>query len=443
MPKTTAAQSPQNAAAARLSALDGDGRAWAIDDVLDAAIAYTGAEVAEVFLREDDGSGVSLAGFRGNFPDAFQEITHFEDGHGYPGLVVGEGRPLRVADALADARFLRSKVKDLGFRYFLCVPVPGPDRPIGSLGVAWRGGAAISDEVLTQTRTLSREAERLALILERQAGPGGVAPHHLSTRFPADERRLDLCVLGPFGAWRGGTPLTIDRFARRRAVTLLKILITNYGRVVMRDELIELLWPSDTPKDAAKLLKIVVHYLRRGLGEPENRKTETSSISTEPNGYSFNAAAPHRIDALEFEAKAEEGLHFERRGRWREALAALQSATKIYRGDYLEDERYSDWCLRRRRHLREVLFEILLTTARLLRANGDYAEAIPYFRRILELDPCMEEVHRDLMDVLRAAGKRTQALRQFEACRRALREEFDVDPLMETESLYRSILGRA
>jgi DNA-binding SARP family transcriptional activator len=236
--------------------------------------------------------------------------------------------------------------------------------------------------------------------------------------------------------------LSIDCFARRRAVTLLKILLTNYGRVVVRDELIELLWPSDAPKDAANLLKTAVHYLRRGLGEAQNGKTETSYISTEPNGYAFSPASFHRLDALEFEARAQEGLRFERQGRWREAFVALRAAADLYRGDYLEDDPYSDWYARRRRQLREILFDVLLTTARLLRSAGDHEAAIRCYRRILELDPCLEDVHRDLMEVLSRCGKRTQALRQFEACRRALKEEFDAAPVLETETLYRSILGR-
>jgi DNA-binding SARP family transcriptional activator len=45
------------------------------------------------------------------------------------------------------------------------------------------------------------------------------------------------------------------------------------------------------------------------------------------------------------------------------------------------------------------------------------------------------------MELLCRIGKRTQALRQFDACRRALKEEFDCSPLLETEALYRSILN--
>ncbi len=429
-PRTVPGQDVQ-----RVRAGDDETRAWAIDDVLDAALTTTGADVAEIFLREGE-SGVSLAGFRGPFAEAFHQICHFEEGEGYPGLVASEGTPIDESDIAHDARFLRTQVRDVGFHRVLYVPIPGDERPLGSLGVAWRAG---SIDRPTHCITLSRDAERLALLLERDRAHRG--PRQLELSGPA--HRLELRVLGGFEARRGGHTLSADCFARRRAVTLLKILVTNYGKVVVRDELIELLWPCDAPKDAAKLLKIAVHYLRRGLGELPNAHNEASSlIATEPNGYAFNAASFHRIDALEFESIAEEGLRFERQGRWREACVALQAAADLYTGDYLEDEPYSDWCVRRRRQLRETLFDVLLTTARLLRGRGDFDGAIRCYRRTLEFDPCLEEVHRDLMDVLYRCGKRSQALRQFEACRRALREEFDAAPVLETESLYRSILGR-
>lgn len=425
----------------RAKAGDEETRAWAIDDVLDAALTTTGAEVAEIFLREGGDSGVSLAGFRGPFPEAFNQIRRFEEGQGYPGLVISQGRPLKAPDVSSDGRFLRTQVKDLGFRCFLCVPIPGRERPIGSLDVAWRRD---SEALLSHVLTLSRDAERLALILEREERGSYRAATAMdaAANVSDTEGRLNLRFLGSFEARRGAAPLSIDCFARRRSVTLLKILVTNYGKTIVRDELIELLWPDDVPKDAGELLKIAVHYLRRGLGEAPNGRTETSFITTSPNGYAFNPASFHRLDALEFDAAAEEGLRLERQGRWREALVALRAAADMYGGDYLEDDPYSDWCARRRRQLKEKLFDVLLTTGRLLCSTGDHEAAIRCYRRILELDPCMEDVHRDLMEVLWRCGKRTQALRQFEACRQALREEFDAAPVLETEMLYRRILGR-
>jgi DNA-binding SARP family transcriptional activator len=419
---------------------DGELRAWAVQDVLDGALTVSGAEAAEIFLRERQTGGLSLAGFRGPFPEAFRQITHFDEGQGYPGLVALNGRPLDATDTLGDSRFLRTLVKEAGFRRFLCVPIPGRKRPMGSLDVAWRKGREIPGSICV---TLSREAERLALILdeEERVATRGSDGARLPNEAVAAEGMLSLRLLGTFEARLGGIPLSMDHFARRRSLTLLKVLVTNYGKVIGRDELIELLWPSDAPEDARQLLKSAAHYLRRALGEAHDEKVKSPFIATVANGYAFNTASCHWIDCVEFKRLAEEGLRLERQGRWREAIVELEAAADLYGGDYLEDELYTEWAMRLRRQLKDLLFDVLQATARLLRSAGDYQGAIRYYRRILELDPCLEDVRCDLMEVLCRIGKRTQALRQFDACRRALKEEFDCSPLLETEALYRSILN--
>src|SRR5581483_9890066 len=64
----------------KANARNGESRAWAIEDVLDAALTTTRADVAEIFLRENGGSSVTLAGFRGPYGDEFRQITRFEEG---------------------------------------------------------------------------------------------------------------------------------------------------------------------------------------------------------------------------------------------------------------------------------------------------------------------------------------------------------------------------
>jgi DNA-binding SARP family transcriptional activator len=415
-------------------------RSWAVHDVLDAALGASGAEAAEIFLRDRDSRGLSLAGFLGIDSEAFHEITHFEEGQGYPGLVVLQGRPLEACDTAADRRFLRKRVVEAGFRHFLCVPIPGPKRPLGSLDVAWQNGEGHSPSLCV---TLSREAERLALLLDREQLNGTrESPSKTSSEDElASDERLELRLLGGFEARLNGVQLSMDHFARRRSVMLLKILVTNYGKVLGREELIDLLWPADPPEDAPQLLKSAAHYLRRALGEAHDERAKASFITTAANGYAFNPLSSHWIDAVEFRKHADEGLRLERQGRWREAIVALETAAELYGGDYLEDEPYSEWAIKQRRQLKELLFDVLQAMARLLRSAGDYEGAIRCYRRTLELDPCLEDVHRDLMEVYIRCGKRTQALRQFEACRRALKEEFDSSPLLETETLYRSILS--
>ena len=85
---------------------------------------------------------------------------------------------------------------------------------------------------------------------------------------------------------------------------------------------------------------------------------------------------------------------------------------------------------------------LLRTLAKLMvyhGTKGQYEEAITYGQRILSLDPLREEVHRELMRYHQSAGRRAEALQQFQACRGILREELDIEPMPETMALYRRI----
>ncbi|NMB91108.1 MAG: tetratricopeptide repeat protein, partial [Chloroflexi bacterium] len=60
-------------------------------------------------------------------------------------------------------------------------------------------------------------------------------------------------------------------------------------------------------------------------------------------------------------------------------------------------------------------------------------------RRLLELEACHEEAHRQLMSLLALTGQRELALRQYERCRDALAATYDTAPQAETTALYRRI----
>ena len=57
----------------------------------------------------------------------------------------------------------------------------------------------------------------------------------------------------------------------------------------------------------------------------------------------------------------------------------------------------------------------------------------------MELAPWQEQAHQSLMRLLALNGQRGSALAQYEACRRALREELDVESGEETRRLYERI----
>ena len=134
-----------------------------LDEALDAVLAVTTAEAAEIWLMEDSGE-LALHRHRGAAPEAFYERTRFEVGEGLPGLAAQTGSPVVVHELGADARFLRQQVKDLGFQTFCALPLRHGDQTVGVLAVAARPSEALSSAA--EHRLLEGIGEQLAIAVE-------------------------------------------------------------------------------------------------------------------------------------------------------------------------------------------------------------------------------------------------------------------------------------
>jgi DNA-binding SARP family transcriptional activator len=77
------------------------------------------------------------------------------------------------------------------------------------------------------------------------------------------EARLRVSLLGGFSVCIGDREIPERAFARRKARSLLKLLILQPGHKLQRDRAMDLLWPElDAPTAAAQLYK-AIHYVRR------------------------------------------------------------------------------------------------------------------------------------------------------------------------------------
>lgn len=98
----------------------------------------TGAEVAELFVAEPKGGDLLLSAHSGPFAGVFSQITRFHRGEGFPGIVEDLGEPITTRSLGEDSRYLRTRVKEQGFRSYACVPIVGNSGTIGVLNVASR-----------------------------------------------------------------------------------------------------------------------------------------------------------------------------------------------------------------------------------------------------------------------------------------------------------------
>jgi len=96
-------------------------------------------------------------------------------------------------------------------------------------------------------------------------------------------------------------------------------------------------------------------------------------------------------------------------------------------GDLLPDW-YDDWLLDEREELRQTRLHALESLARQLSACGRHADAIQAALAAIRLEPLRETAHHTLIEIHLAEGNRSEACRQFQRCRRMLRDELGVEP---------------
>jgi LuxR family maltose regulon positive regulatory protein len=245
-------------------------------------------------------------------------------------------------------------------------------------------------------------------------------------------------LLGAFEVSRDGQPLTAGDWRNQQTRTILKLLLTRQGRVVPADQLLELLWPEADPDTARRSLHVRISQLRRAL-DPDN---PDAYILTVEGGYVFNPGADCRIDAIEFEARAQWGRRCQESGNLAEAITAYETARSLYRGDLLEEDLYEDWAFAERERLRECFLTLLIEVAECYARQGHYRRAITRCREVLATDPCRESVYVHLMLYHYYAGEQDLALRVYERCCQVLSDELGVEPLPQTTALYEQIVRR-
>jgi tetratricopeptide (TPR) repeat protein len=120
------------------------------------------------------------------------------------------------------------------------------------------------------------------------------------------------------------------------------------------------------------------------------------------------------------------------------AAQTLQAVIDHYQGDLLESC-YADWCLLERERYRHMYLAILDKLMAYCEVSQQYAAGISYGEIALRYDRARERTHRRLMRLFHFSGYRTEALRQYARCVRALAEELGVEPTQQTQQLYEQI----
>ena len=117
----------------------------------------------------------------------------------------------------------------------------------------------------------------------------------------------------------------------------------------------------------------------------------------------------------------------------------LSAAGELLAGMGAGTPEFDDWRDAERRRWRERETVALRTLAEQAQTEGRAEPLLALGRRLLRLEPWNEEAHRAVMQALAQLGRPSEALRQYQQAREALREELGIAPGPETERLMMQI----
>ena len=240
--------------------------------------------------------------------------------------------------------------------WHMSVPIAIDGRAAGALGVSTRQDHL---NVAEAFRMLFSVALHLGLYLSRALHPDARGRKEGAGTNASETARLRFQCFGTFQLTVDGEPIPVSRFKRMKAATNLKYLVTHQGGPVARESLAEALWPGVDSAKANANLRVTLHALRRGL-EPSLKKGQPSSfIATRGDLVYLEPSVSVWVDTDEFSRRVRSVAKLALDGRNGEALKESREAILLYRGEYLEDEPYSDWCYFERARLREIHLDLL------------------------------------------------------------------------------------
>ena len=224
-----------------------------------------------------------------------------------------------------------------------------------------------------------------------------------------------------------------------KARQLFQLLLTERGRTLPRDRVLEALWPDMEPDAAANNLRVTLNRLSKAVEPDRPDGAPPAYISQQGETYGFNVSSDYQIDAVDFAEAVAEGQRAARRGQRSAAISAFRTAMTLYGGPYLPDNMYEDWTVVERERLTMLFNDAAIRLGGLLLDEGLAHDTIGLGWRVLENDRAHEEAYRLLMRAHASLGERSTALRLYTRCVAMLQEELGVEPMIETTALYTTL----
>lgn len=246
--------------------------------------------------------------------------------------------------------------------------------------------------------------------------------------------RIRVFLFGSIDVWIDER--RVQQFPTKKSKSLFAYLALSKNRTFSRPVLAAQFWPDSDETHALRSLNTELWRLRATLKSAGIEPQEI--LRTDHDSIGFQHDSEHWIDAIEFDTLTQGVANGSTARSQADIAPVLRQSLELYRGE-LVDGLFDDWCGVPREAYRSRFTTVLEFLMQGSVEAQQWHDAIRLGRRLLQLDPLLEQVHRAIIKCHLALGNRAAALKQYAECAAILHNELRVEPMEETRQLITSL----
>jgi DNA-binding SARP family transcriptional activator len=343
------------------------------------------------------------------------------DGRARPGSSTGEAG--RIAELEREVRELR-RANEILKVYFakeleldLELPLPAVDVEMGK--------DRNNTEVVTTPHGTPRDA--------------GQWP----ARYPAESQGtsrplVEFRALGPIEAVVAGRLVDLGAPKQR---ALLALLVSQVGRPVAVEVIVEELWTGRPPPSAITSLQAYVANLRRVLEPNRAPRTPPTVLRTYGRGYRLDSRVVE-VDVQHFGERATAGWQALDRGDPQQALNEFNAGLALWRGQAYAEVADATCVVPEVVRLEGLQLSVIEGRCAALLGVGAHEVAVAELEAFTQAHPLREYGFELLSLALYRAGRQADALAALRTNQKRLAEELGIDPRPALKRLEREILNQ-
>jgi len=224
-----------------------------------------------------------------------------------------------------------------------------------------------------------------------------------------------------------------DTAAQQRIV--LAVLLVEAGRRVTVDRLVDEVWGERPPRTAVSTLRGYAMHLRRALGGGPD-----GPLLTRAGGYELHIADGD-VDSQVFDTRVDTGRRYLAGGQFDDGIAQLTEALALWQGPPLSDVPPSSTVCAEATRLEQRRLAALEDQLGAQLDLGRHADVVDVLHGLVSQHPLRERLWLHLMLALYRSGRGAEALAAYQAARRALVDEYGIEPGPELRELQQTVLA--